>query len=108
MPKAPKGGKRPKAANHRHAFSPDESKGIQPEPACSRKLEADCLHLYPQRLLPADWHLTAFLSYASRTEILRLRLRMTMRAGRQSRNAGSFLRKELGEALRNTEFFPKN
>ena len=25
---------------------------------------------------------------------------MTMRAGRQSRNAGSFLRKELGEALR--------
>ena len=31
------------------------------------------------------------------------RPRMTMRAGRQSRNAGSFLRKELGEALRNTE-----
>ena len=26
--------------------------------------------------------------------------------GRQSRNAGSFLRKELGEALRNTEFPP--
>ena len=30
---------------------------------------------------------------------------MTMRAGRQYRNAGSFLRKELGEALRNTESF---
>ena len=26
--------------------------------------------------------------------------RMTMRAGREARNAGSFLRKELGEALR--------
>ena len=31
---------------------------------------ADCLHLYTQRLLPADWYLIAFLSYASRTEIL--------------------------------------
>ena len=51
--------------------------------AGSRKLEADCLHLRPQRLLPAHWYLAAFLSYASRTEILRLRLRMTMRAGRQ-------------------------
>ena len=29
------------------------------------------------------------------TEILRLRLRMTMRAERQARNVGSFLRKEL-------------
>ena len=31
----------------------------------------------------------------ARTEILRLRLRMTSRAGRKARNAGSFLRKEL-------------
>jgi len=31
--------------------------------------------------------------------------RMTMRAGRESRNTGSFLRKELGEALR---IGPKN
>ena len=105
MPQAPKGEKRPKAANHRHAISPDESKGIQPEPAGSRKPAADCLPLYIQRLLPANWYLIAFLSYASRTEILRLRLRMTMRAGRQYRNAGSFLRKELGEALSNTESF---
>ena len=37
------------------------------------------------------------------TEILRLRPRMTSRAGRKSRNVGSFLRKELGGALRNTE-----
>ena len=29
--------------------------------------------------------------------------RMTMKAGRKSRKAGSFPRKELGEALRNTE-----
>ena len=102
---ATKGGKRPKAANHRHAISPDESKGIQLEPAGSQKPEADSTHLYIQRFLPADWYLTAFLLYASRTEILRLRLRMTMRAGKLSRNAGSFLRKELGEALRNTESF---
>ena len=95
VPQAPKGGKRPKAANHRHAIPADESKGIQPEPAGSRKMEADCLHLCPQRLLPADWYLIAFLSYASRTEILRLRLRMMVRARRKSRNAGSFLRKEL-------------
>ena len=81
------------------------NKGIQPEPAGSRKLEADSPHLYIQRLLPADWYLIAFLSYAPRTEILRLRLRMTMRAGRQYRNAGSFLRKERGEALRNIESF---
>ena len=47
MPKAPKGGKRPEAAHHRNAISADESKGIQQEPAASRKLEADCLHLYP-------------------------------------------------------------
>ena len=99
-PQAPKGGKRPKAANHRHAIPPDESKGIQPEPAGSMKLEADCLHLCPQRLLPAYWYLGAFLTLTALTEILRLRLRMTMRAGRQYRNAGSFLRKELGEALR--------
>ena len=34
------------------------------------------------------------------TEILRLRLRMTVGAGGKARNVGSFLRKELGEALR--------
>ena len=37
MPKAPKGEKRPKAANHRNAVSADESKSIKPEPAGSRK-----------------------------------------------------------------------
>jgi hypothetical protein len=81
------------------------NKGIQPEPAGSRKPEADCLHLCPQRLLPDYWYLGAFLTLTALTEILRPRLRMTMRAGRLSRNAGSFLRKELGEALRNTESF---
>ena len=33
---------------------------------------------------------------------------MTVRAGRESRNAGSFLRKELGGALRNTENLSKD
>jgi hypothetical protein len=80
-------------------MNPKASSRNQPV-AGSRKQETDCLFLCPQRLLPADWYLIAFLSYASRTEILRLRLRMTMRAGRKARNAGSFLRKELGEALR--------
>jgi hypothetical protein len=68
--KAPKGEKRPKAANHRNAVSADESKGIQPEPAGSRKLEADCLHLYPQRLLPADGYLIAAATLSAFTEIL--------------------------------------
>ena len=77
------GGSRRKAANHRNAVSTDESKRIKPKSACSRQLEADCLHLYPQRLLPADWYLTIFLTLTILTEILRLRLRMTMRAGRQ-------------------------
>ena len=95
VPKAPKGGKRPKAANYRNAISPYESKGIQPEPACSRKPIADCLHLYPYRLLPADWYLAVAATLSAFTEILRLRLRMTMRAGRQYRNVGSFPRKEL-------------
>ena len=45
------------------------------------------------------------VSSVARTEILRLRLRMTMRAGRKASNAGSFLRKELGEALRNIDSF---
>ena len=97
MPQAPKGGKRPKAANHRHAIPADESKGIQPEPAGSREPIAFTFApsgsfpptgIYRQlrhyRLLPR--------SFAS--------LRMTMRAGRQYRNVGSFPRKELGEALR--------
>ena len=35
-----KGGKRPKAAHHRHAIPADESKGIQLEPASSRQQEA--------------------------------------------------------------------
>ena len=55
--------------------------------------------------LAADRYLIAYASYAACTEILRLRLRMTMRAGREARNVGSFLRKKLGEALRNTERF---
>ena len=100
-----KGGKRPKAANHRHAIPADESKGIQLEPAGSRKLEADCLPLYIQRPFPAHWYLIAFLSYASRTEILRLRLRMTMRAGREARNVGSFLRKELPDRAEDRSVF---
>ena len=33
---------------------------------------------------------------------------MTVREGRESRNAGSFLRKELGGALRNTEELSKD
>ena len=35
--------------------------------------------------IPANRYIIAFVSYASNTEILRLRLRMTMRAGRQGR-----------------------
>ena len=52
VPQAPKGGKRPKAANYRNGVSADESKGIQPEPAGSRKPAADCLHLYPSGSFP--------------------------------------------------------
>jgi len=33
---------------------------------------------------------------------------MTMRTGREARNVGSFLRKELGEALRDTENLRKD
>ena len=33
VPKAPKGGKRPKAANHRNVVPADESKGIKPDSA---------------------------------------------------------------------------
>ena len=51
-------------------------------------------------LLPADWYLPTFLSLTIFTEILRLRLGMTRKAGREAHNAGSFLRKELGGALR--------
>ena len=40
-----------------------------------------------KRCLPADRYLISVVSYASRTKILRLRLRMTMRAGRKERNA---------------------
>jgi hypothetical protein len=39
------------------------------------------------RCLPADRYLTIFLTLTILTEILRLRLRMTMRAGRKERNA---------------------
>ena len=34
-----------------------------------------------QQLLPAEWYLLPFVSYAVYTEILRLQLRMTVRAG---------------------------
>jgi len=85
-------------------MNPKASSRNQPA-AGSRKPAADCLSLYIQRLLPAYWYLGAFLTLTARTEILRLRLRITMRAGREARNVGSFLRKELGEALRNTESF---
>ena len=78
---------------------------MNPKASSRNQPAADCLPLYTQRLLPANWYLAAFLTLTALTEILRLRLRMTMRAGRQYRNAGSFLRKELGEALRNTESF---
>ena len=105
VPKAPKGEKRPKAANHCNAVPADESKGIQPEPAGSRKPAADCLPLYIQRLLPAHWYLVAFLTLTARTEILRLQLRMTMRAGREARNVGSFLRKELPDRAEDRSVF---
>ena len=52
--KAPKGEKRPKAANHHNAILAYESKGIKPESARSRKPEADSFRLYRQRSLPAD------------------------------------------------------
>jgi len=49
---------------------------------------------------PADRYLLTNEALSTHTEILRLRLRMTRPAGRLAHNAGSFLRKELGEALR--------
>ena len=76
-----KGGKRPKAAHHRNAVPPDESKGIQPEPAGSRKLEADSPHLYIQRLLPADWYLAAFLTLTALTARILHRMRESTKVG---------------------------
>ena len=81
VPKALKGGKRPKAANHRHAIPPDESKGIQPEPAGSMNLEADCLHLCPQRLLPAHWYLGVFLTLTILTARILHRMRESTKVG---------------------------
>ena len=57
----------------------------------------------------ADWYLIANEALSLLTEILRLRLRMTVGAGGKARNVDSFLRKELGEALRiGPSFFSKD
>lgn len=74
-PAQPDKGERPKAANHRNAVPADESKGIQPEPAGSRKQEADCFPLYIQRLLPADWFLLPIVSNAACTARILHRMR---------------------------------
>ena len=120
--KAPKGGKRPKAANHRNAIFAYESKIIKPESAGSWQLEANCFRLYMQRLLPADRYLSAFphlqfllrafcIECASRPKLalsLPIRglsfwladrpfftsFRMTGPAGRLSRNADYKLRRQ--------------
>ncbi len=76
-----KRGKRPTAANHCNAVFAYESNGIKPDLARSRQPAAGCFYLCMQRLFPADWHLMTNDSYAACTEILRLRLRMTVRAG---------------------------
>ena len=68
--KAPKGGKRPKAANHRNAILAYESKSIKPESARSWQQESDCFCLYRQRLLPADGYLLPIILNAAHTEIL--------------------------------------
>ena len=66
-----RGKSRRKAANHRNAVPADESKGIKLEPASSRNQpEADCLHLYTLRPLPADGYLKANVSSSTCTEIL--------------------------------------
>ena len=72
---------RPKAANHRNAVPADESKGIQPEPAGSRKQEADSPHLYIQRLLPADGYLEAFLTLTILTARILHRMRESTKVG---------------------------
>ena len=85
-------------------MNPKASSRNQPA-AGSRKPATDCLSLYIQRLLPAYWYLGAFLTLTARTEILRLQLRMTMRAGREARNVGSFLRKELPDRAEDRSVF---
>ena len=87
-------GERPEAANHCNSAFAYESNGIKPDPARSRQPEAGCFYLYMQRLFPADWYLMTNDSYAACTEILRLRLRMTVRAGRLYRNADYKLRRQ--------------
>ena len=69
-------------------------KGSKPDLAGSRQPEADCFWLYMQWSLPAEWYLLPFVSYAAWTKILRLRLRMTVRAGGQERNADYKLRRQ--------------
>ena len=54
------------------------------QPAAGSRLSSSL----PQRLLPADGYLTLYVSYASRTKILRLQLRMTVSGGK-SRNAAA-------------------
>ncbi len=54
---------------------------MNPKAASRTQPEADCFWLYMQWSLPAEWYLLPFVSYAVYTEILRLRLRMTVRAG---------------------------
>ena len=89
VPQAPKGGKRPKAANHRNAVSADESKGIKLEPASSRnqpaagswKPEADCLCLYILRLPPTDGYLAANVSTSTCTARILHRMRESTKVG---------------------------
>ena len=59
------------------------SSRTQPE-ACSLQLEADCLCLYILRLPLADWYLAIAEALSAFTEILRLRLRMTVGGGKGS------------------------
>ena len=71
------------AANYRNAIPAYEYKGITPDTADYKLL----LPLYCPAL-PAERYLLPLASYASRTKILRLQLRMTVSGGK-SRNAAA-------------------
>ena len=63
------------------------------------RVPADCRCFYVTPHLPADLYLWPIVSYEPRTEILRLRLRMTMKAGRSSRNADFVLIARQGDTI---------
>ena len=81
----------------RGAYGPVLTHGprvVAADAAGAKAVEGALLYFKDRPHLAADRYLPPIVSYASSTEILRLRLRMTSPAGRGARNAGSFPRKE--------------